>query len=331
MAKTTFQNIKLGFFVLIGTVLLIIATYLIGNNQNLFSKNFNIVSVFSNVNGLQLGNNVRYAGINVGTIKSIEMENDTTIVVKMAIEQKMQRHIKKDAIASIGSDGLVGNMIINIIPGKDSDISVVEGDEIKSYSRIEAKDMLSTLNTTNENAALLTAELLKVTQSLTNGKGTFGRLLNDTIMASNLEQTIVNLKNTSAIINGTLTRLNKRVEALNFENSSVGVLLNDTISGNSIRSTITRLEKTGIAVETIAEDIKDLMTTIKEGNGTLNFLATDTIMVNNLDKTMRNLEEGTYRFNENMEALKHNFLFRRYFRKQAKKEQRQAKDSLKNQ
>jgi phospholipid/cholesterol/gamma-HCH transport system substrate-binding protein len=199
--------------------------------KNLFSKNFTIFSVFSNVNGLQIGNNVRYAGINVGTVKGIEMENDTTIIVRMAIEQKIQKHIKKDAIASIGSDGLVGNMIINIIPGRSSSTIVQQGDEIESYSRIEAKDMMNTLNTTTENAALLTADLLNVTQSLTQGRGVVGRLLNDTILADNLEQTIVNLNNASSTVNKTLINLNKRIEQLNFEKSTVGVLLNDTISG----------------------------------------------------------------------------------------------------
>jgi phospholipid/cholesterol/gamma-HCH transport system substrate-binding protein len=321
MAKKITQNIKLGLFVITGTILLIIAAYLIGNNQNLFSKNFTIFSVFSNVNGLQIGNNVRYAGINVGTVKGIEMENDTTIIVRMAIEQKIQKHIKKDAIASIGSDGLVGNMIINIIPGRSSSTIVQQGDEIESYSRIEAKDMMNTLNTTTENAALLTADLLNVTQSLTQGRGVVGRLLNDTILADNLEQTIVNLNNASSTVNKTLINLNKRIEQLNFEKSTVGVLLNDTISGEKIKKTINRLEETGIAIETITNDINTLISTFNNSKGTINFLATDTTFVNNLDKTMHNLELGTAKFNENMEALKHNFFFRRYFKKQARQKQ----------
>ncbi|XLS30671.1 MlaD family protein [Flavobacteriaceae bacterium M23B6Z8] len=328
MTKTASQNIKLGFFVVVGTILLIIAAYFIGNNQNLFSKNFNLTTVFSNVNGLQIGNNVRYAGINVGTVKRIEMINDTTIIVHMAIEQKIQQHIKKDAVASIGSDGLVGNMIVNILPGKGSDISVVDQDTIESYSRIEAKDMLNTLNTTNENAALLTADLLKVTQSLTNGQGTFGKLLNDTLMASNLEKTIFNLKNASAAANRTLISLNERLNEINFEKSAVGVLVNDTVSGNKIKQTIARLEETGTTIQTVSSEIEQLIHKLKDGKGAFNYLTTDTILVNNLDKTMKNLEEGTFRFNENMEALKHNFLFRRYFRKQEKALKKKEKDSI---
>lgn len=152
MAKTTSEKIRLGIFVIFGTAFLVVAVYLIGNNQSMFNKTFTISSIFNNVNGLQLGNNVRFSGINVGVVKAIEMENDTTIRVRMSIEQKMQQHIKKDAIATIGSDGLVGNMLVNILPGKGSSEYLKDGDQIISYSRIGTADMLGTLNVTNENA-----------------------------------------------------------------------------------------------------------------------------------------------------------------------------------
>jgi len=173
--KTSIQNLKLGLFVVLGTVLLLMASYLIGNRQNMFVKNFTVNAVFRNVNGLQVGNNVRFSGINIGTVDRIEMMNDTTIYVYMKMEEKMRSHIKNNAIATIGSDGLVGSMLVNIVPGVGEAPLVQEGDQLESYSRIASQDMLSTLNVTNENAALLTSDLLKVTQSLVEGKGTLGR------------------------------------------------------------------------------------------------------------------------------------------------------------
>ena len=65
------KNIKVGVFVLIGTGLLIIALYLIGTKQNLFGSTFELQAKFKNINGLMPGNNVRFTGIDVGTIKSI--------------------------------------------------------------------------------------------------------------------------------------------------------------------------------------------------------------------------------------------------------------------
>ena len=154
MKKTTNEKLKLGVFVIVGLLLFIVAIYLIGNRQNMFTKTFTISASFNNVNGLVLGNNVRYSGINVGTVTSIEMLNDSVIRVDMKIEEKMVQHIKKDAIATIGTDGLVGNMIVNIIPGEGKEPVISSGDIIKSYSKIGADDMLNTLSVTNENAAI---------------------------------------------------------------------------------------------------------------------------------------------------------------------------------
>ncbi len=318
MKKTTSEKIKLGFFVILGTLFLVIAAYLIGNNQDLFSKTFAIEAVFRNTNGLQLGNNVRFAGINVGTVKGIDMVNDTVIRVEMVIQQKMQKHIKKDAIATIGSDGLVGSMIINIIPDKGNVSTVEEGDEIASYSRIGTEDMLSTLNTTNENAALLTADLLKVTRALNNGEGTFGRLLNDKKMATDLHLTIINLKNASNGVSTLVGELNTMVEKMNFEKSTLGVLLGDSISADKMKNSISNLEKASQEIEKLSMDLSAITKETKEGKGAIQYLSTDTTLVNRLNRTMQNIEEGTERFNENMEALKHSFLTRRYFKKQKK-------------
>ncbi len=319
------NNIRLGLFVIIGTILLVVASYLIGNNKSMFSKTFSISAKFNNVNGLILGNNVRFSGIVVGTVKDIEMESDTLIKVRMAIEEKMQQYIKKDAIATIGSDGLVGSMIINIIPGKNNAPLVQDNDEISSYSRIATEDMLSTLNVTNENAAMLTADLLKVSQSLTKGKGTMGRLLNDTVMASNLEKIVINLKLTSEQANIAFAKLNKMVNTIDLKESTAGILLSDTISGNQMRQVIANLQSTSIKMEEITKEVQVLVKNVKEGEGALDYLTKDTLLVQKLDATLNNIESGTEKFDENMEALKHNFLFKGYFKKLEKKQLKEEK------
>ncbi len=326
MAKTTLENLRLGIFVVIGTVLLLLAAYLIGNRQNMFGSTFDITATFKNASGLQNGNNVRFSGINVGTVKKIEMINDTTIRVHMIIEEKMQEYIKKDAIASIGSDGLVGSMLINIVPGAGNTKLIKPGDELQSYSKVATQDMMNTLNTTNENAALLTADLLKVSQALTQGKGTLGRLLVDSTLANDLQQTITNLKYTSNRTNATMGDLNKMVKGINFEKSAAGVLLSDTVSGGRMKNVIRNLETSSSEIEKMTQDLTTIIGGIKEGNGAINYLSKDTVLVNQLDRTMRNIEQGTERFNENMEALKHNFLTRGYFKKQEKEQEKENKE-----
>lgn len=314
-AKSSIQNLKLGIFVVIGTILILIASYLIGNRQNMFTRNFTISAVFKNVNGLQVGNNVRFSGINIGTVDRLQMENDTTIYVFMKVEEKMQKFIKRNAIATIGSDGLVGSMLVNIVPGSGEAPMVEDGDQLESYSKIGTQDMLKTLNVTNENAALLTSDLLQVTQSLTQGKGTLGRLLNDTIMANDLSKTIKNLKYSSQKVNTTLDELQKAVQALETNDNIAGVLLSDSISASKLRHIIENLEISSEQINKVTEDLSSVVGNMKEGEGMLNLVAKDTAMANQLMRTMQNIEEGTAKFNENMEALKHNFLTRRYFKK----------------
>lgn len=325
MVKTTLENLRLGIFVVIGTVLLLFAAYLIGNRQNMFGTTFDITATFKNASGLQNGNNVRFSGINVGTVKKIEMINDTTIRVHMIIEEKMQEHIKKDAIATIGSDGLVGSMLINIVPGAGNTELIKQGDQLQSYSKVATQDMMNTLNTTNENAALLTADLLKVTQALTQGEGTLGRLLNDGTMANDLQQTITNLKYTSNHTNTTMIELNKIIRSINFEESTAGVLLSDTASAVKMRNVIGNLEDSSIEIKKMTQDLNTVIKGVKEGDGAISYLSKDTTLVNQLNRTMQHIEQGTQGFNENMKALKHNFLTRGYFRKLEKEQQ---KDSL---
>src|SRR5689334_12869651 len=108
MSKELTRNIRLGIFVLAGTVFIIVMLYLIGSKQNLFGSTFRISAQFYTVNGLMEGNNVRFAGIDVGTVEKVEIISDSTVNVVMLIEEKIRPYIKKNAIASVGTDGLMG-------------------------------------------------------------------------------------------------------------------------------------------------------------------------------------------------------------------------------
>jgi phospholipid/cholesterol/gamma-HCH transport system substrate-binding protein len=325
MKKSTGEKLKLGLFVSIGLLIFIVAVYFIGQRQNLFVKTFTISSNFTNVNGLIPGNNVRYSGINIGTVKQIQMLNDTVINVQMALEEKMIHHIKKDAIATIGTDGLVGNMIVNIIPGELGNGPIQEGDVIKSFTKIGTNEMLNTLNTTNENAALLTSKLLKIANEITDGKGTLGMLITDTIMSKNLIETVNYLKLTSMEANKTIKELNGLIKQVDLENSLAGVVLNDTLSAQQLRHTVANLEQSSIDIQTVLSNLNTTIEQIKDGDGAINYLSTNEELVEQLKSIIENVNEGTDKFNENMEALKHNFLTRSYFRKLEREEKKADK------
>jgi phospholipid/cholesterol/gamma-HCH transport system substrate-binding protein len=317
MEKSTNQKIKLGIFVIIGSLFFIIAIYFIGNKKDMFNETIKISAVFKNVNGLQPGNNVRFSGINVGTVREIIIVNDSLIKVDMLIEEAIASHIKKDAVASIGSDGLVGNMIINIIPGKKSNQIVNEGDMILSEDKTSTDEILKTINSTSENAKLITDNLVKITNQINSKKGTIGMLINDTVMSDNLKQTIYNLKVTTQSTSKSMANLNKIITDLNNKDNVIGAL-KDTITGKKIKIIIVNLEKS-------SEQINKTITNLKDGNGALNYLSNDPKLVKQIDSTMINLNQASSKLNENLEALKHNFFFRGYFKKQEKAKAKAAK------
>jgi phospholipid/cholesterol/gamma-HCH transport system substrate-binding protein len=314
--KTNIQKLKLGVFIVVGTLLFVLAIYTIGQKQNMFSNSFILKTQFNNINGLQKGNNVRFSGIEIGTVSSISMLNDSTIIVEMNVDEKITEHIKKNAIASIGTDGIVGNVLINIFPRNGTTIPIENGDIIESYSKVSADDMLNTLSATNENAAILMSNLIKITNRLNETKGTFGMLLNDSLMAKDLKQSIYNLRKVSYGATNSVNEFNSFLNSFtNNEKSIAGILLNDTISGKQLKSTLTTVNIASKRLDSTVNNLNQLIKGINSSNGAVNYITKDSILVNDLKKSIKNINEGTYKFNENMEALKHHFLFRKYFKK----------------
>ena len=317
MEKTTSEKIRLGLFVIIGLSFFVVAIYFIGSKQQMFGKTDHLSAVFNNVGGLQLGNNVRFSGINIGSVREIKIINDTTINVDMQIEKSYFQYIKKDAIASIGSDGLVGSVIINIIPGKGIESNVVAGDIIKSVNRIRTDDMMSTLNVTNQNAARLTADLLKITNDINNGNGTISVLLRDSTMSNDLKETIHNLKLTSQKTTQTIDNLNTQIASFDNKNNVIGVL-KDTVVANKIKKVVINLNQSSEEINKVVTNLNATILNIKEGKGAINYLANDQKLVKQIDSTMSNINEASKKLNENLEALKHNWFFRGYFKKMEK-------------
>ncbi|MBG6063332.1 phospholipid/cholesterol/gamma-HCH transport system substrate-binding protein [Flavobacterium sp. CG_9.1] len=324
MEKTTSQKLQLGVFVIIGLLLFILAVYFIGDKKQMFGKTNHLSAVFNNVNGLQLGNNVRFSGINVGTVRGIEMINDTAIRVDMLIDKTIFPLIRKNAVATIGSDGLVGNMIINILPGKEGAASLHPGDQIATINRIRTEDMLITLDKTNKNAALLTTDLLKITNEINQGTGTVGLLIKDSTLAEDLKQTIHYLKITGKGSSESIIKLNRLISSLENKNNVIGVL-KDTAVANTIKSVVQNLKQTSSQINNVVGNLDTTVVNIKGGKGAINYLSNDPKLVRKIDSTMNNIKESSFRLNENLEALKHNFLFRGYFRKQEKAKLKEQK------
>ncbi|MCB0572421.1 MAG: MCE family protein [Phaeodactylibacter sp.] len=332
MANRTRNTIQLGLFVTIGVALFILSVYFIGSHKQMFRPALRVSAVFHNIGGLQPGNIVRYSGINAGTVENIEILNDSMVKVNMKLGLELKPFIKKDAIASIGSDGLVGSMLVNISPGKGGEKPVEEGDVLPSYSRIKTDELLNTLGKTNENIELITNDLLLITRQMTQGKGTVAMLLRDTLLATGLKESVEGLKAASGHIAATGRRLERLAAQVESGDGLLGQLLYDTTVIDNLNTSIAQADTIAAQMEPIlfslqqaAVDISASSATLKAaleglqaGEGPAGTLLKDSTAAANLQQALENLHQGSARFNENMEALQHNFLFRRYFRKKAK-------------
>jgi phospholipid/cholesterol/gamma-HCH transport system substrate-binding protein len=201
MQNQTGNRVRLGIFVSVAIALFIIVIYYIGNRQHLFTKTIKVNGVFKDASGLQVGNNVRFTGINVGTIHDIVILTDSTVRVGMVIEKHVQRFIKDDATATIGSEGLMGNKVINLIAGTPNRPMIADGGSLKTVAPVNLEDIMASLKVTANNAATITGDIAAVTGGLRTGQGAVGKLLVDTSFAKNLDQTMVNAKNATQGLN----------------------------------------------------------------------------------------------------------------------------------
>ncbi len=194
-------KIRLGLFVVIGLTLFVLAIFIIGKQRNLFDPVFKLTSTFNNVSGLQLGNNVRFSGIDVGTVENIIIVNDSTVKVEMLIKSDVRKFIKSDAKVAIGSEGLIGDRLLVITQGGSNAPVVKPGQELASIEPVETDAIISSLQVTAGNAEVISAELAEIMVKINEGKGTLGRLIQDSTIAGDFKQTMNNLKKGSKGLN----------------------------------------------------------------------------------------------------------------------------------
>jgi phospholipid/cholesterol/gamma-HCH transport system substrate-binding protein len=190
-------KIRLGLFIAGGLALFVIAIFIIGKQKNLFNPVFKLTTIFYNVSGLQVGNNIRFSGINVGTVDNITIINDSTVRVDMLIKKEVQRFIKTDCEAGIGSAGLIGDRLLVITQGSTDAPVVKDGQQIGSREPVETDAIMASLRVTAYNAEIVSDELAEIMIKVNSGKGTIGRLIQDSSIAENLSQTMVNIKKSS--------------------------------------------------------------------------------------------------------------------------------------
>ena len=331
MTKRTVDHVKLGVFVLAGLLFLVVLLYLIGRNKNMFGSTYQLKSRFSNVQGLSEGNNVRYAGIQVGTVKSIEILSDTVVEVSMHINSEMKEVIKSDALVSIGTDGIVGNKVVNIVSGGGGGKPALPGAFLAAREAFSAEDMLHTLGKSNADLSVITSELRTTIQRINQSKALWD-ILNSETLYPGLQASLSNIKRSTEGLENFTGQINLVVRELRGGKGSVGKLLNDTSLANNLEEASRRMNDAARSAGEMVQDLDKIITGIdsklNDNNSPAGALLSDKQMTVDMKMALQNIEEGTAKFNESMEALQHNFLLRGFFKRQERRKQRMMKDSI---
>jgi phospholipid/cholesterol/gamma-HCH transport system substrate-binding protein len=185
------QTFRLGLFIVAGLAILAVGVFLIGGNESLFQRTYRVNATFHNVSGLSEGADVRVGGIHKGTVKHIDLPHDPSgsVTVAMILAKGTSDVVKQDSVASIASEGLVGDKYVEVSFGSPGAQGVKDGGTIESAPPIDISDLLSKTNqimdTAKEavqNVAATADNLDAVTSKINQGEGTVGSLINDKSM-----------------------------------------------------------------------------------------------------------------------------------------------------
>lgn len=319
------RSVIVGLFVLIGMVILVAGILVLGGQQNRFSKTVTVTTVFDDVSGLKAGNNVWFSGVKIGTIKSIQFKNLQDVEISMDIEESSREYIRKDAIAEIGSESFIGNKLI-VIKGGSSDVPAIENGDVLQAAQAGGLDaMMATLQVNNENLVEVTRNFGEISSRIARGEGTMGAVLTDSLMAVQIKQMISNLNQTAANTAKASAALNQLTTKLNAEGTLINDLLTDTVVYGNLRGAVAELQGITQTASALVTNLNQTAGKLDDKDNAVGVLLNDPEAAENIKQTLINLETSTEKLDQNMEALQHNFLFRGFFRKQAKQA---AKDSL---
>lgn len=324
--KEVAQQIKLGAFVLAGLTLFLIAVFFIGSENNIFSRTFTVSAVFKNVEGLKRGDNVWLSGVKIGTVSDVRIVSENEVVVDLSLKENQNRFIQKDAIAAIGSDGLVGSKIVVIRPGR-SRSTVSEADTLNTVSPTDTQDIMNLARDVGENTRSLTSDLRTMASRINEGKGIVGELLNDGAIAQELRSAILNLRTTGTNTAKASQELYTLVSELRSGPGLLPTLISDTTYANTFEHALANMEKVSVNAAQVSEGLQELAIKINQKDNALGVLLADSIVADQLKSTVENAAQASEKMDENMEALQHNFLFRGYFRKQERREKRAAREA----
>ncbi|MEZ4905639.1 MAG: MlaD family protein [Spirosomataceae bacterium] len=324
VSKSQNYKVKVGLFLLVGIMIMVAGILAIGTMRKSFGSKIDAFAILNDVNGLTKGSNVWFSGVKVGTVKSIDFVENSKVKVTFGIEEESQKYIKKDATVKISTDGLIGNPIVILAGGSPEAEMVVDGYQFRVQQEDSQQEILKTLQENNKNLLAITSDFREIVGRIKSGEGSVGKLLTHDDLYRKLNSTMntlelasVNARNTTASLATLSNNLNTKGNFVNDIVTDKEIYAHLKQTANTLGETSQTLKETSSSAKAMVANLQQTTNNITTNkNSTLGLLLYDEKAAGNIKRTFQNLESGSSKLDENLEALQHNFLFRRYFRKQ---------------
>ena len=311
------RAVIVGLFVFVGLIFLVSGILMVGSLHETFTKKVAIVAFFEDVNGLQVGNNIWFSGVKIGTVKDIHFHSRSAVEVTMNVDVKTQEYIRKDAKVKISTDGLIGNKILVIFGGSDSFSQVVPGDTLVVDKGVSQDEVLKILHESNKNLLSITTDFKSISKKAAAGEGTLGKLLNDNTLYDNVNQALRSVQQMTSKGHHVLNNLNTFSEQLNKEGTLANDLVTDTVVFNSIREFSLRLKQ---IADTTAVLVTELKTISSDTSTSIGVLLHDKETGARLKETLKNLESSSKKLDVDLGAAQSSFLLRKGIKKMENKQ-----------
>lgn len=317
MAETQDKALKVGGLVFAALTILLITIYLIGSKDNLFTPKKNIVSIFKDVRGVVVGNNVRFSGINVGTVKDIKITSDSTVVLTLSISNKYAQYIYKNSVVDINQDGLMGGKIVSISGGTFDTGHIEDNDILKTKPGIDIENYISKVDEILIKTSDTMTKLNEISQKINSGNGDIAQLLNNDYLISQL-------KITTQRLNSSLANVNEISQKINSGKGDLGKLVNENNITSHANEILTNLKQTSKKADVAVENLTATTRTINEGDGAITYLLKSPKLTNDIDTTIQNVNVSLEQFNKTAKAIEESWIVRLFSKKNKKEKGKQV-------
>ncbi|MCC6589804.1 MAG: MCE family protein [Bryobacterales bacterium] len=189
------KSFRLGLFIIVTLAIFGFGVFWIGSKQFLFQSTYRLQAEFQNVAGLMDGAVVRVGGIHEGTVKRIDLppRPDQKVRVVMDLRSNTRAVVKKDSMAAIKSEGLVGDKYVEISFGSNDSPTVNNGDIVQSEPPLDVADLVKKANQLLDSAGgameemgAAVSNLKAISSKINRGSGSVGALVNDRTLYNNV-------------------------------------------------------------------------------------------------------------------------------------------------